>query len=141
VAQAYLGFRADSLSPIGSTLTFLTGINAGYVVPTTLTVPGTGSNDLVYFQLRAWEAKAGTSYDAAVAAGAKHGLSNIVPMKTVLPPGTPNVPLGLESFCLVPEPGAHSLLTIGIGVWSLLAKWRATVTEPEADRRSERGHP
>lgn len=139
LAQAYVGFRADSLSPIGSILNFLTGIT-GYVVPVALTVPGTGSNDLVYFQLRAWETKAGSSFEAAVAAGGKHGLSNIVPMKTVLPPGTPNVPLGLESFCLVPEPSAASLLVMGIGAWFVIGR-RPTVLEREPNRRSERAHP
>lgn len=118
LAQAYVGFSPDSLSPLGSVWTFRTGDSAGYVHLVTLTVPGTVIN-WVYVQLRAWEAEAGTSYEGAVVTGGKHGFSNIVPMLTVLPPGTPDVPVGLQSFCLVPEATSGELLLVGGLLWAL----------------------
>lgn len=127
LAQAYVGFTSDSLSPLGSRLSFRTGPYAGYIVPVVLTVPGTGSRDVVYFQLRAWEARAGPSYEAAVAVGGKHGFSNIVPMMTVLPPAAPNDPLGLQSFCLVPEPSAGKLGWFAAVALALLATRNSTL--------------
>ncbi len=122
--QAYIGFGLDSLRPLGAVRPFRTGKAAGYFEAIALTIPGTGQHDKIYFQLRAWESKAGSSYDAAVAAGAKYGFSNIIPMTTVLPPGTPHVPVGLQSFCLVPEPGPGVLLALGGGLWLWAARRR-----------------
>jgi hypothetical protein len=124
LAQPYAGLTPDSLSPVGVVLAFRTGEQAGYVSALAVNVPGVGAGALVYAQLRAWEAGAGTSFEAAVAAGGKYGISNIVPMRTVVSPDTPYSPIGLQSFCLVPEPGAGALLVLGGGLWLLLASRR-----------------
>ncbi len=113
VAQAYVGFTPDSLRPLGVILPFRTGAAAGYISATIVTVPGSDINMNVFLQMRAWEARAGASYEAAVAAGGKHGYSNILPMVVDFPPGTPTDPIGLQSFCLVPEPSVKVLGLLG----------------------------
>lgn len=122
LAQAYVGFAPDILTPLGSLTPFRTGEYAGYIASRNLEIPGTGIDDLVYVQIRAWEANAGSTYEEAVSGGARHGFSNIVPVWTQLPPGPGNSLVGLQSFCLVPEPssGALALLaavSFGVGLW------------------------
>jgi hypothetical protein len=121
LAQVYAGRTPDSLSPVGWVMPFRTGEKAGYITGVVITIPNAIA-DLVYTQLRAWEARAGASFEEAVAAGGKYGLSNIVPMRTVMPPGTPNDPIGLQSFCLVPEPPSKALLVLGGAAWLALAR-------------------
>jgi hypothetical protein len=123
LAQVYAGRAPDSLSPVGWVMPFRTGAQAGYITAVVITIPNTIA-DLVYTQLRAWEARAGATFEEAVAAGGKYGLSNIVPMRTVMPPGTPNEPVGLQSFCLVPEPPPGVLLALGGGLGLLAARRR-----------------
>ena len=124
VAQAYVGFTADSLRPVGPVINFRTGERAGYITPTLVTIPDAWHGRRIYFQLRAWEAPAGATFEAAVVSGGKHGMSNIVPMRAWEPPGTPDVPVGLQSFCLVPEPPSGALLVLGGGLWLLEARRR-----------------
>jgi hypothetical protein len=121
-AQAYVGLTSDSLAPLGWVVAFRTGDTAGYISSYVVTVPEAPGGTLVYFQLRAWEARAGPTYEAAVTSGGKHGFSNVVPIRTVMPPGAPNSPIGLESFCLVPEPSPCLLLLLGGGVWLIVAR-------------------
>ncbi len=123
LVQAYIGFTPDSLAPMGDARPFRTGQYAGYFVSHIVNVPDAAGR-LVYVQLRAWEATAGTSYEAAVAAGGKYGFSNVVPVIAIAPPGPPADLVGLQSFCLVPEPGAGALLALGGGLWLLLARRR-----------------
>jgi hypothetical protein len=131
LVQAYVGFTGDSLSPVGMGRPFRTGKAAGYFPSYVLTIPETSSETLVYLQLRVWQAGAGPTFEAAVLAGGKYGLSNIVPMWTVMAPGTPNSPVGLQSFCLVPEPATGALLVLGGGLWLLAARRRpATGSSP-----------
>lgn len=128
LAQDYVGFTEDSLSPLGPVVTFRTGDRAGYIYGYALYPPGSGQNDVVYTQMRAWEARGGLTYEDAVAAGAKHGRSNIVPILVVLPPATPYDPVGLESFCLIPEPSPATLGWLAAALWMLSAARR-----PRAD--------
>lgn len=123
LAQVYVGLAPGDLSPIGWVLPFRTGDAAGYITMTVLTVTGS-SGTLVYSQLRAWEALSGGSYEAAVAAGGKHGVSNVVPIRTVMPPGAPDVPVGLESFCLVPEPAPVAFMAWGGAALAAASQWR-----------------
>ena len=128
LAQVYAGLAPDSLRPVGIIQPFRTGTAAGYIHTYAITVEAQHGT-VVYAQLRAWEARAGRSYEAAVAAGGKYGFSNIVPIVAVMAPGTPNDPVGLQSFCLVPEPSAGALLALGGGFWLLVTrgqspKWR-----------------
>lgn len=131
VAQAYVGFTPDSLRPVGSILPFRTGAAAGYVSATVVTVPGSDLNINVFFQMRAWETRAGASFEAAIAAGGKHGYSNIIPMVVDFPPGTPTEPIGLQSFCLVPEPSAMILGSLGGAALILAGAWRGRVFLPD----------
>lgn len=123
-AQVYVGLSPDSLRPVGLVQPFRTGINAGYIRTQYLVIPGALGGMRVFTQLRAWETRAGASFEEAVATGGKYGLSNIVPIKLVEPPGSPPHPLGLQSFCLVPEPGPGTLLALGGGLWLLAARRR-----------------
>ncbi len=70
LAQPYAGLSPDSPSPVGIVLAFRTGERAGYVSLLAVSVPGALDGTVVYVQLRAWEARAGHSFEAAVAAGA-----------------------------------------------------------------------
>lgn len=107
--QVYAGFSPEVLQPLGMTSPFRTGAAAGYIDSTTYAVPGASHGTIVYTQLRAWDAAAGGSYEAAVAAGVKYGFSNILPVSTVVGTPPPRFPVGLESFCLIPEPSTLTL--------------------------------
>ena len=124
LAQDYVGFTADSLSPLGPVVTFRTGEAAGYIVPYAIEVPGSGQKDVVYTQMRSWEARGGPTYEAAVASGAKHERSNVVPIAIALPPGPPNDPVGLERFCLIPEPSPATLGWLAAALLALSATRR-----------------
>mgnify|MGYP000622148752 CR=1 FL=1 len=137
VAQAYVGFTADSLRPVGPVINFRTGQRAGYITSTVVTIPDAPDGTRIYFQLRAWEARAGVTFEAAVFSGGKYGVSNIVPTFAEEPPGGPGELIGLQSFCLVPEPGAGALLALGGGLWLLAARWPAPTRS--SNRRAHRG--
>lgn len=116
LAQAYVGLSADSLAPVGRAVGFVTGKYAGYISGQIVTVPAIGT---VYFQMRAWEAAAGSTYEEAVKNGGLFGASNLIQTRAILPPGGPGVPYGLESFCLVPEPAPLTLGLLGVGMLGL----------------------
>jgi hypothetical protein len=110
VAQAFIGLAPDSLRPVLPLLQIHAGRFAGYLGPQIVEVEGGGPR---FFQLRVWEATAGDSYEDAIAAGGKHGVSNISLVQAIYPPGGPGIPTGLESFCLVAEPSSLALLIGG----------------------------
>jgi hypothetical protein len=125
LAQAYVGKTADSLAPVGTALAFRTGAAAGYITTTATTVPGAPDGTALFFQLRAWEAAGGTSYESAFAAGKLAGMSNIVPITSAEAPNLPNAPVGLTGFALaaIPEP---STLALGmLGAAALLLRRRS----------------
>lgn len=124
LAQLYVGQQVDSLSPVGPVLPFRTGIRSGYITATLVTTPFVPGST-VFAQMRAWEAKAGPSYEAAVVGGGKHGQSVIVQVMLTSTTTSPLELIGLQSFCLVPEPGPGVLLTLGGGLWLLLARRRS----------------
>jgi hypothetical protein len=117
VAQLYFGDTPGSLQPVGPVLPFRIGAGAGYIsgTPTPVSIPGHPELTPVWVQIRVWEAAAGPSYEAAITAGGKYGYSN--PVEVILGTGTgpPAVMVGLQSFCLVPEPGPGVLLALGGG--------------------------
>ena len=114
-AQLYLGSMESALSPVSPVVTFREGTAAGYIQSTLIEIEGSG---LVWYQIRAWETAAGASYEEAVAAGGKHGYSSPILAPAVVPPGF-GQPIGLESFCLIPEPSAAVLLAGGLAALAL----------------------
>jgi hypothetical protein len=110
LSQIYVGLRADSLQAAASAVPFLSTGVGGYMEQATgAVVDGAGDGTIVFVQLRAWEAAAGPSYEAAVSSGGKHGFSNITTVQASTPPGPIPWAVGIESYCLIPEPPAFSL--------------------------------
>jgi hypothetical protein len=128
LSEVYAGLSPDSLQPADGPIPFLaTGIGGYMEQAGGAVIAGAGDGTVVYAQLRAWEAAAGPSYEAAVAAGGKYGESNIVPMVARVPPGPPDWPVGLQSFCLIPEPSPLALLACAGGI-GLISAWRSRRT-------------
>jgi hypothetical protein len=113
-AQAYVGMDAGSLAPVGSPVNFRTGAAAGYISSAIVTVDGIAGGTAVQLQMRAWEASGGNSYEAALAAGALVGESNVIPITLQVAPNTPPDMVGLTSFNLVPEPSTMALGVLGV---------------------------
>ncbi|HVY72119.1 MAG TPA: hypothetical protein VHH73_19450, partial [Verrucomicrobiae bacterium] len=111
VAELYAGATADSLVPAGTPFPFRTGIGAGYFDPgidSTRFVP-VPAGDPAYCQFRVWDITFGMTYEEAVAAGSKHGQSNVAlvqktggNVKINWPPDFPAYIVGWQSFALVP---------------------------------------
>jgi hypothetical protein len=124
VAQLYVGRAPSSLDPVGPILPFRSGSGAGYIPNTPVSIPGHPEYTPVWVQIRAWEAAAGNSYETAVASGGRYGFSNPVGVTLASTTTTPTELVGLQSFCLVPEPGAGTLLVLSGGLWLLAARRR-----------------
>ena len=120
-SQLYVGSSASesSLTAVPGATPFLgtTPPFAGFFNAGVKTLPGFPAGSRPFFQVRAWEAAGGTSYDAALAAGKKVGKSAVFELAdrwgltdpSGMPPGPPPLLLGLTSFSLVPEPPAIAL--------------------------------
>ncbi len=108
LAQLYAGPTAGAIEAVGRSVTFRTGSAAGYFdtsVNSTREIPGVSVGGLAYVQVRAWEAAMGSTFEAAVAAGGRHGST---PVFSVLTGGglIPPKPLvGLTSFSLTLDTG------------------------------------
>jgi hypothetical protein len=118
MAQLYAGADANSLVAVAGATTFLTGANAGFFVGGTKAVPGIDLGAAGTFQVRAWDAAGGGTYEAALAAGAKAGLSGTFTVTTGgggIPANPPATLVGLTSFNLtqVPEPSTIALGLLG----------------------------
>ncbi len=105
-AQIYAGPTEATLSPAGDPLNFRSDAGAGYV--DTRTDPSGGVRILngvrpfqtAFVQVRAWDAAKGATYEAAQAAGGRHGGSGTI---TVIAGGELVVPanlVGLQGFHL-----------------------------------------
>ena len=100
VAQLYAGSSLGLLRPAGQPSAFKGGFGAGYFFPQFVTLPAVppGSNAIV--QVRAWDARMGSSYEEARATGARFGKSGLL---TVMAGGGLMLPTdldGLQSFSL-----------------------------------------
>ncbi len=130
LSQVYAGLSPDTLEPANGPIPFLgTGIGGYMEQAGGAVVPGVPDRTLVYAQLRAWEAAAGPTYEAAVAGGGKHGASNIVPVLAIYPPALPDWAVGIQSFCLVPEPTPSVLCyysLAALAVWIRFARYGAS---------------
>jgi hypothetical protein len=112
--QFFAGLTPSTLKATGPSGVFNTGAAAGYMASDTDGfVAGSSDDTVCYVQMRAWEASAGATFEAAVAAGGKYGFSNIVPEVAVVPPGGGyNLPVGFESFRLMATLGHQPKLAI-----------------------------
>jgi hypothetical protein len=105
LAQLYAGPTAETLVPAGGALPFQTGPASGYValtpsgnVVTLMAVPPGG---VAFVQMRAWEAAGGSSFEQAMTAGAKTGVSGVIQVVTGgAPPQFPADLAGLASFSI-----------------------------------------
>lgn len=115
MAQCYVGTDAGSLAPVGAALPFRTGGAAGYITSTIVTIPTIAANTVVTVEMRAWEAAAGTSWEAAQAAGGMFGSSNPITLTLAGAPTPPPDMVGLQSFSLqaIPEPSTLALGMLG----------------------------
>jgi hypothetical protein len=119
-AQMYggpAGAPVTALVPVGSPVAFRTGIAAGFWTEDLVTVTVVPSGSPAVVQARVWETAAG-SYQNAVASGRLYGASNPI---EVIPNGPigglpPAEMIGLQSFCLVPEPSTFVIGLLGAGV-------------------------
>jgi hypothetical protein len=120
-AQMYAGPAGapiTALLPVGLPVPFQTGRAAGLWNEDIVAVTVVAAGSPAEVQARVWEAAAG-SYENAVASGRLYGASNPI---TVIPTppnvGLPPTPMiGLQSFCLVPEPSTFVIGLLGAGVF------------------------
>lgn len=118
-----VGSSESSLMPLFPHTVFLTGVDAGYVVPvTSVEVPGIPEGGSASVLLRVWENKGQqiSTYQEALTQGAFHGQSAIIDIAwlggDILPPANLT---GLQSFALIPEPQGLSWLALGFGFFGL----------------------
>ena len=135
-AQVYAGPSADSLTPQGAPVNFLTGTNAGLISAQTIAVASVAPGANVFVQLRGWEGALGSTYESSYTRTAT-GLSNIVgPFVTGgagSPPSTPPNVTGLRSFVIgAPEPSTYAMALIGAGALLLRRYTRCTRERPES---------
>lgn len=118
LAALYAGPVGGALAQVGAAVPFRTGTRVGYVDITSpdrtvaTVAPGTAGS----FQVRAWLASAGTTYETALVAGGPTGFSNTFSVTTGgagSPASLPADLVGLQSFSLVPEPSVIALGLIG----------------------------
>ncbi|MEK7677650.1 MAG: PEP-CTERM sorting domain-containing protein [Verrucomicrobiota bacterium] len=128
LAQLYVGDSAASLTAVPGTTPFLgtAPTGTGFFTGGTKTLTqAPGSRP--FFQVKAWAASGGATYEAALAAGVKTGQSTVFQIGADLggggvPAATPATLVGLTGFSLVPEP---SVIALGIlGAAALLIRRR-----------------
>ena len=103
--QLFAGPAADQLVAVGAPLPFRSKYGAGYWQSgdTVLVINSVPPGAKAFVQIRVWEAAAGTTYEAAMAAGGKRGTSLVLSIVTGgggAPPSLPPMLVGLESFRL-----------------------------------------
>jgi hypothetical protein len=144
-AQLYAGATLDSLTPVGTAVAFrnssVTGLGTGYFsggeVDILFLNPASGG----WFQVKAWAAANGSSYEAALAANGTVGVSNVFHLPWL---GDPNAPppvlpadlVGLQPFTVqsVPEP---TTLALGLlGALALLASRPRCEPRCEVEQRT-----
>jgi hypothetical protein len=109
------GALVFDLVQVGEPAFFRTGSGAGYLASGPLIeIPFLDFEETGTFQVRAWETAAGT-FEAAQAGAGPYGQSGLFRVVLYGDPQGPwgNAMVGLESFCLVPEPSALWLWASG----------------------------
>ena len=134
VAELWGGAAPDSLTPattFGGSLPvvvpFYTGTGAGYFESqTTVVILDAYPYFPAWLQVRAWDARLGTTYEQVAALGlGGYGESSLLYLQggnpLMVPPTAPSPLFGLQSFSLlpvVPEPSTWTLLALGgLAVW------------------------
>jgi hypothetical protein len=115
LAQSYVKLAEDpesSYAPVGVSVPFRTGANAGYIVPRVVTTLFPGWTPIAV-EMRVWEAAGGPTYETAQAAGRFYGKSVPVFLTVTVAPATPPDMTGLQSFCVIPEPSPLALAALG----------------------------
>jgi hypothetical protein len=123
VLGGQLGAPEASLTPLLPSTTFLSGAEAGYVVPVIVELPGIPEGGAASLLLRVW-ANGGSqigSFEEAQLQGVLHGQSAIFDVVGLGGSTLPPVHLiGLQSFTLIPEPLALwwlALLALMVFLW------------------------
>lgn len=114
LAQAYIKLAEDpdsSYASVGVAVPFRTGAGAGYIVSAVRTTPYPAWTPIAV-EMRVWEAAGGPTYEMAQATGWFYGKSAPVTLWVTVAPATPPDMLGLQSFCLIPEPSALALFSL-----------------------------
>ena len=130
LVQLYAGAAPDSLTPVSSAVPFMdsngrgTGYFNGGPVTVSFLQPGTGG----YFQIRFWDAAAGTTYEAGQASGS-FGYSNTILLATLgdpnaAPAGFPADLVGLQpsAIVIIPEPSSPVLGLLGAVLLGVLGR-------------------
>lgn len=99
VAQLYAGSALQLLRPVGNPQPFLSGLQAGYLKPVVLALPGVPPHAEAVVQVRAWDAARGVSYEEARALGGKFGKSQVFTAQTGLT-NAPGYLTNLTAFTL-----------------------------------------
>ena len=111
LVQMYAGLTPGSLVPVAMPLTFRTGPAAGYWIVEGVSIPAVLPGELVYVQIRAWEAAAGSLFEEAQNSGGKRGMSKVLGVITGgsgEPPSLPSNLAGLESFGMIVD--SHTMM-------------------------------
>jgi hypothetical protein len=103
LVQLYGGTSPENLQPIGPPASFL---SSGHFAGGTRVVVTVAPGQAGWFQVKAWEAAYGCSYEEARAGGGKNGASEPFQSQTsdprVVPPVPPARLTGMRSFALLP---------------------------------------
>jgi hypothetical protein len=123
LVQLYAGPTSAQLGPVGDPLPFRSGAAAGYWTATVLTIPTAPPGAEAAVQVRAWIARFGSTFEAALASDIKSvGVSEILKVPTGgdgTPPVLPGNLVGLDSILIgeCPEWNASILGILGAGLF------------------------
>jgi hypothetical protein len=138
------GALVSDLVQVGEPAFFRTGSGAGYLVSGPLIeIPFLDFEETGTFQVRAWQTAA-SNFEAAQAGAGLYGQSGLFRVVLYGDPQGPwgNAMVGLESFCLVPEPSALGLWGSGgmaLG-WLLVRRRRHTRNQEGPDLKGLDDH-
>jgi hypothetical protein len=97
-AQLYAGPTVALLRPAGLPVPFRTGLAAGYVSASTVTLPNVLPTSNAVVQVRAWDATRAFTFEEARAQGARFGKSGSLQVRTGSGVVVPGFLIGLQSF-------------------------------------------
>lgn len=117
-----VGADPSTFTSLGLAIAFRTGAAAGYLPTTVVSVPGVAANQEALFQIRAWRASDGATWQQAYnnaghVSPIEASLNPVVRVTLTGPPNAPAALVGLTSHSLiaVPEPSTILLGLAGLG--------------------------